>query len=106
MLPIRNNGYSAAVANDVQQNAQANVPGIPNNGNPAGANNMPANSQPQAPQYFQYSVGNPSPYMQAITAMLTSNPQPIPQQIPQEQPAVIMPMRQVNTPVFPARAIP
>ena len=37
-----------SAVNDMQVNAQAALPVIPNNGNPAGANNMPA-SQQQAP---------------------------------------------------------
>jgi hypothetical protein len=41
----------------LQQTAQANLPVLPNNGNPAGANNMPANTlQPQPPAQQQASA--------------------------------------------------
>lgn len=77
---------------NMQQNAQANVPVIPNNGNPGGAFNMPQNPtlpaqaapvapvaapQPAVPaappmqqnKYF-YPWMNPSPAMQQVYQML------------------------------------
>lgn len=62
----------------MQQNAQANVPVIPNNGNPAGAYNMPYqqtnNGQPntlppvsgQPDQGHYYPWMNPSPMLEAV----------------------------------------
>lgn len=38
-----------SAVNNMQVNAQAALPIIPNNGNPAGAYNMPAQAQPAAP---------------------------------------------------------
>lgn len=73
---------------NMQQNAQANVPVIPNNGNPAGAFNMPQNptiptpapvaapqpAVPEAPaampQKYFYPWMNPSPAMQQVYQML------------------------------------
>lgn len=107
MLPIRNNGYSAAVAGNIQQDAQANLPIEPNNGNPMGANNMPA---PQAaPSIFQYSTANPSPYMQALAAILktgTANqPEAAAQVAAAAAPAPVLPQRVASMPVLPQRAV-
>ena len=105
VLPIRNlNQQNALTAGQLQPAAQANVPVIPNNGNPAGANNMPGALAPKAsiPSFFQYSVSNPSPYMQAMTSLLgsTQTQQPLaaeaapPAQAAEPVPAVL-PMRAV-----------
>lgn len=60
----------------MQQNAQANLPVTPNNGNPAGAHNMPSNSasvmpetssSPNSPSWL-----NPSPAMGVIQQLLAS----------------------------------
>lgn len=59
----------------MQQNAQAALPVIPNNGNPRGANNMPASdvpsqSLPQVPGADKYPWLAPSDNMQLIRDML------------------------------------
>lgn len=83
----------------VQQQAQAAVPVTPNNGNPAGAYNMP-----QQPQFLQYTSSNPSPYMQQIQQMLSRQQTAQPTQIAQtQQPAVVQPQMQA-TPVIPTRS--
>lgn len=65
----------------MQQNAQSALPVIPNNGNPAGAYNMPhqqapvssapVTQQPAASPYFYPWLG-PSPYMESIKSRLTA----------------------------------
>lgn len=105
VLPIRNlNQQNALTAGQLQPAAQANVPVIPNNGNPAGANNMPGALAPKAsiPSFFQYSVSNPSPYMQTMASLLgnTQTQQPLaaeaapPARAAEPAPAVL-PMRAV-----------
>lgn len=77
VLPIRNMSQeNALTAGRLQPTAQANVPVIPNNGNPAGAYNMPGATAPRpaAPSFFQYSAASPSPYMQSIYSMLSASP--------------------------------
>lgn len=55
----------------MQQDAQANVPVIPRNGNPQGANNMPAAAQaPVVPAANNYSWLNPSPFMDQVQQLL------------------------------------
>lgn len=57
----------------LQANAQANLPVIPNNGNPGGAHNMPHQEQgaaPAAPSY-PYPWMAPSPYMDNIKRRIT-----------------------------------
>lgn len=59
----------------MQQNAQAALPVIPNNGNPRGANNMPASAvpqqaTPQVPGAGKYPWLAPSDNMQLIRDML------------------------------------
>lgn len=59
---------------NLQQNAQANLPIIPDNGNPRGANNMPANPNngpvlsPAPPNPYEWL--NPSQHMSMIQQML------------------------------------
>lgn len=92
----------------MQQNAQAALPVIPNNGNPAGAYNMPpqgaqAPVQPQAQSPYYYPWLAPSPHMEGIQNQLSArqamlnqmltqySPQPIAPQapaVPQQVPAV------------------
>lgn len=56
---------------NMQQNAQAALPVIPNNGNPAGAYNMPQTGQtPPAPAGPDLSWLQPSPHMQEVAATL------------------------------------
>lgn len=58
----------------LQQGIQESLPVIPNNGNPAGANNMPASSQEeQATPPDPYAWLQPSPYMQKVTEMLANS---------------------------------
>lgn len=58
----------------LQQGIQESLPVIPNNGNPAGANNMPASSQEeQAAPPDPYAWLQPSPYMQKVTEMLANS---------------------------------
>ncbi len=65
----------------MQQNAQAALPVIPNNGNPQGANNMPSNPDATAPDttatspYF-YDWMKPSPAVDLIHKMLSAPLQP------------------------------
>lgn len=93
---INHQGVLDAVTN-MQQNAQAALPVIPNNGNPQGANNMQAAGQqaqpavqgapvqPQKSDYY-YPWLAPSPHMQALASRIGSyQPQiaparPVPQQ--------------------------
>ena len=60
----------------IQEQAQANIPVTPNNGNPNGAYNMPQQEQAKpvlSSPYLTYSAANPSPYMQAIQNLLNRN---------------------------------
>lgn len=76
----------------LQANAQANLPVIPNNGNPAGAHNMPQQEQagaaPAAPAH-PYPWMAPSPHMDnikrriaGIQQNLGTVAQPVQQQAP------------------------
>ena len=110
VLPIRNMSQENALrAGQVQPAAQANVPVIPNNGNPAGAYNMPGATAPQpaAPSFFQYSAASPSPYMQSIYSLLSASPAVATQEAQQAPPVMQeqAPMPQVGqAPVLPMRA--
>ena len=58
----------------LQQGIQESLPVIPNNGNPGGANNMPAAEQSQqAAPPDPYAWLQPSPYMQTVTEMLANS---------------------------------
>lgn len=57
----------------MQQTAQANVPVISNNGNPNGANNMPAMTA-LPPVTSAVPWMQPSPYMENIQQMLAAHP--------------------------------
>lgn len=60
-----------ASTGNMQQNAQAAVPVIPNNGNPAGAYNMPQTGQtPPTPTGPDLSWLQPSTAMQEVNATL------------------------------------
>lgn len=60
-----------ASAGNLQQNAQAALPVIPNNGNPGGAYNMPQNGQsPAKPPGPDLSWLQPSAHMQEVNATL------------------------------------
>lgn len=48
---------------DIQRNAQANVPVLPNNGNPAGAYNMPYSQAPQGAGLANPNTGAMPPHM-------------------------------------------
>lgn len=100
----------------MQQNAQAALPVIPNNGNPQGANNMPASAAPAAPAAPSFSWLNPSPSMDLIQQMLaqplipakTDNrmtTQPVPgAPAPMVPPkgGIIQPPNDIRGPVLPA----
>lgn len=104
VLPIRNlNQQNALTAGQLQPTAQANVPVIPNNGNPAGANNMPGALAPKAsiPSFFQYSVSNPSPYMQTMASLLGGVGQPV---APSAPPVGVAPAVPTQAAVLPLRA--
>lgn len=58
---------------DMQKSAQGNLPVLPNNGNPAGAHNMPAAKEgaaPAAPSMHAIPWMNPSPAFAAIQERL------------------------------------
>lgn len=58
----------------LQQGIQESLPVIPNNGNPGGANNMPASPQgEQAAPPDPYAWLKPSPYMEKVTEMLADS---------------------------------
>ena len=58
----------------LQQGSQESLPVIPNNGNPGGANNMPAEEQSQqAAPPDPYAWLKPSPYMDKVTEMLANS---------------------------------
>lgn len=58
----------------LQQGIQESLPVIPNNGNPGGANNMPAEEQSQqAAPPDPYAWLKPSPYMDKVTEMLANS---------------------------------
>jgi hypothetical protein len=97
----------------VQQNAQAGVPVIPNNGNPRGANNMPG--QPTIPQPQGNAWGNryswlaPSPSMNRVQQLLAqpliqppTSPIPMTPDMPganEGLPPGILPVNNIPTPV-------
>lgn len=96
---------------DMQQNAQANLPVEPNNGNPRGANNMPTPSTPlpaeQGGARF-YPWLAPSPSMEIIRSML-QKPKPIVGIPPVSQPTPpaqtsgslpVMPVMSTGTPAM------
>lgn len=107
----------------MQQNAQASLPVIPNNGNPAGAYNMPQQgSAPQAqqpqqtksPYYYPWLA--PSSHMESITGFLSQRqerlmgmlqqyaPQPIAPQAPAQP--VVTQQEQQMPPVLPMAQVP
>jgi hypothetical protein len=58
----------------LQQGIQESLPVLPNNGNPAGANNMPAAEQSQqAAPPDPYAWLKPSKYMDQVTEMLANS---------------------------------
>ena len=103
----------------MQENAQAALPVIPNNGNPAGANNMPqAQGQQAAPAASGPDLSwlQPSPAMQHFNSMLqqrqavldSQRQQPAQQapvaQAPQSY-TPVLPQQQMVAPVLPAAAV-
>lgn len=98
--------------NDMQLNAQSNLPVHPNNGNPAGAHNMPRQQAPVNPTYQHYPWMQPTVHLQninarvqAMAANLGAAPQiPMPAAEPVQQPvaAPVMPVQgQLPPPVLP-----
>lgn len=62
---------SVILPQSLQEGIQTSLPIIPNNGNPGGANNMPAAEQEQAAQPPDpYAWLQPSPFMADIGTML------------------------------------
>lgn len=64
---------------DMQRNAQASLPVIPNNGNPAGAYNMPHSKEgaaSAAPSGPDLSWLQPSAHMQNVQSWLSSRRKP------------------------------
>lgn len=60
-----------AAAGSVQQDAQASLPVIPNNGNPGGAYNMPQTTQePAKPAGPDLSWLQPSKYMEQVSSTI------------------------------------
>lgn len=84
--------------NNLQTDAQANVPVTPNNGNPAGANNMPAAQPTPALQHYPWLA--PSVHMANIRNKLAARARPATQ-----QPAAIPPTQHPAQPVVP-QALP
>ena len=104
VLPIRNlNQQNALTAGQLQPTAQANVPVIPNNGNPAGANNMPGAMAPKlnVDSFFQYTAASPSPYMQTMASLLRGVGQPVE---PAAPPVGVAPAVPTRAAVMPLRA--
>lgn len=64
---------------NMQRNAQEALPVMPNNGNPGGAYNMPAQApqeqQPAPPPPDPYAFLKPSPYMDGVRAILAGQAQ-------------------------------
>lgn len=82
----------------MQQNAQAALPVIPNNGNPAGAYNMPpqgaqtqVQGQPQAQSTYYYPWLAPSPHMEGIQNQLSARQAMLNQMLTQYSPQPIAP---------------
>lgn len=96
-----------ASTRDLQQNAQAALPVIPNNGNPAGAYNMPQSTQvPAKPAGPDLSWLQPSAHMQSVNATLQALQQNIDMTKPPatvvQQPQAPVPVLPQATPVMPA----
>lgn len=95
---------------DIQMQAQTSLPVIPNNGNPNGANNMPAvevtQPQPQSQPTMHYPWAQPSPAMTNVRQLLSSYAQPP----VQAQPAQVVQQPTAGTmntplpPVIPTRS--
>lgn len=102
-----------AAANNVQQNAQAALPVIPNNGNPRGANNMPGALGPAVlpntgvvPPVDPLAWMKPSPHMDIVNQYLQKRMQPQPATQPPMQIAQPMPQAQPAYPVMPQQQSP
>lgn len=96
-----------SAVNGMQSNAQAALPVLPNNGNPAGAYNMPQSgggpAQP-APRGPDLTWLQPSDSMQRMHAMLLQRRQYLDSRLAQinQQP----PVPPVNAPVLPQPTVP
>lgn len=115
---------------DMQASIQSGLPVIPNNGNPAGAYNMPQGqpaSQPAAPPSLEdrFPWLKPSPFMNNMQQMLAERAAMLQQQIgqlavlpqpevamqmqpamPLQQPVQAMQPQPMGMPVLPNRAAP
>ena len=92
-----------AAITGMQENAQAALPVIPNNGNPAGANNMPHTQEiaGPAPVGPDLSWLQPSPAMQHFNTMLQQRQAVLDAQARQPQAAPVAPAPQSYSPVLP-----
>ena len=107
-----------AAVRSMQANAQANLPVIPNNGNPNGAYNAPRQGLREPPKRSTYDLSwlEPSPamrqmqdnlsqrqgYLDSMLAQIRQQPAPplaTPAQQPAQQP--VMPMNRVMSPQLP-----
>ena len=100
----------SAVTN-MQPNAQAALPVIPNNGNPQGAYNMPSQTTPAKPPQARgpdLSFLKPSQGMQDFSAMLQRRQLELDGKRAQQNPATGAPMQlpvaQPQAPVLPMRS--
>lgn len=82
---------------DMRSAAQANVPVVPNNGNPQGAHNMQA-AVPVSPMLQHYPWMAPSQFMTSVQRRLSS---PAPAVAPVQQPPTQMPTAANALPVMP-----
>lgn len=93
----------------MQRDGQERLPIIPNNGNPAGAHNMPQQEPPtaqQAPPPDKYAWLQPSQSVANIRAMASGiGAQPLPAVTPPavQQQAPILPVRAAQPVVLPQR---
>ena len=97
------NGLIQAM-NNMQTDAQAALPVDPNNGNPMGANNMPA-QQNKALQHYPWL--GPSPYMTSVRERLAAmgNKRGVQLAQPQLPTQQVAPVQQQMLPILPQRMV-
>lgn len=78
----------------LQENAQAALPVIPNNGNPGGANNMPQSQgqEPAKPAGPDLSWLQPSPAMQGLTQAIQAKQPDLDRQLQAIRQQPVLPM--------------
>lgn len=95
------NQLLAAISN-MQPDAQANLPVVPNNGNPAGAHNMPQQGQaPANPAHAHYPWLAPSQHMQNILARVQTQQSGMQAPVAPQPVAPPQPAAPVGMPVMP-----